>query len=379
MRVSSQRLPVVILGAIAVAILAGCAFFRVSRASQLQQSNASQLVPVVSVIHPTAAREQVIELPGRIEAWSSAPIYARVSGYVKRWNTDIGAPVKAGQVLAEIETPDLDQSLKQAQAELQRARSDATLARTSANRWQALLKSDSVSRQEVEERTADAQAREAQVAALQANVERNEALQQYKRLVAPFDGLVTARNTDVGALINVGMSRGNELFVVSDTRRLRIYVNVPQRQISSIREGATAEVVVPERPQHTFKAVVQSMAQAIDAGSGTMRIQLNVDNANGELFPGAFATVRFTSPAARGRLSLPPSALIVGRNGVQVATVEDGDTTRLQDVTITRDAGSFVELAPGLRAADLVIDSPPDGISTGDRVRLARQADGSAK
>lgn len=379
MRIQSHRLPMLLLGAAAIVILASGAIARLSRADQLRKNVTAQLVPTVAIIHPSAAGQEPLELPGRIEAWSSAPIYARVSGYVKRWNTDIGAPVKAGHVLAEIETPDLDQALRQARAELLRARSDASLARTSAKRWQALLNSDSVSRQEVEERAADAQAKEAQVAALEANVDRTQALQEYKRLVAPFDGVVTARNTDVGALINVGMSRGNELFVVSDTRRLRVYVNVPQRQIASIREGATAELVVPERPHRPYQAVVQSMAQAIDAGSGAMRVQLVVDNAKGELLPGAFATVRFVTLATAGRLSLPPSALIVGKNGVQVATVTDGDIARLQTVAVTRDSGGMVELAPGLRATDRIIDSPPDGIASGDRVRIAVAANGSAK
>lgn len=379
MRIPSHRLPILLLGAVAVAVLAGGALSRVSRADQLRKSVAAQLVPNVAIIHPSAASPEAMELPGRIEAWSSAPIYARVSGYVKSWDTDIGAPVKAGHVLAEIETPDLDQALRQARAELLRARSEANLASTSAKRWQALLNSDSVSRQEVEERAADAQAKEAQVAALEANVERTLALQQYRRLVAPFDGVVTARNTDVGALINVGMSRGNELFVVSDTRRLRVYVNVPQRQIAAIREGATAELIVPERPHRIYQAIVQSTAQAIDAGSGAMRIQLIVDNAKGELLPGAFATVRFAAPDNAGRLSLPASALIVGKNGVQVATVTEGDVARLQTVSITRDAGGMVELAPGLRATDRIIDSPPDGIASGDRVRIAVAANGGTR
>ncbi|EER60872.1 efflux transporter, RND family, MFP subunit, partial [Acidovorax delafieldii 2AN] len=246
-------------------------------------------------------------------------------------------------------------------------------------RWQSLLTSDSVSRQEVEERVADHTAKQAAVNALQANVERLQAMQQYRRLTAPFDGIVTARNTDVGALINVGSSAGSELFVVSDVRRLRIYVNVPQRQVAAIRSGAKAQVNVPERPGETFKATVQSLAQAIDASTGAMRVQLTVDNADGRLLPGGFATVRFEAAGGTQALGLPPSALIVGRNGVQVALVDDEGRTQLRPVTIARDLGRVVELTDGVRESDRVINSPPDGIADGDVVRIAAAAQEPAK
>ncbi len=315
-----------------------------------------------------------LELPGRVEAWSRAPIYARVSGYLKRWNVDIGQPVKAGQVLAEIETPDLDQELSQAQAELASARSDAAIAKASAARWQRLVDTRLVSRQDAEERAATSQSRAATAQALSANMARAQTLARYKQLVAPFDGVVTARNTDVGALINTGNSAGNELFVVSDLSRLRVYVSVPQRQLAAIAPGTKAGLVVLERPGKTYEATVQSLSQAIDSSSGAMLVQLAVDNAAGELLPGAYATVRFEVPNAGNALGLPPSALIVGKAGVHLAVLDAQDKAQLREVRISRDLGNVVEFAEGLKAEDRVIDNPPDGIATGDAVRVAEAA-----
>lgn len=359
-----------VIGVAAVIVVSGL-FLRWSRASELRERAATQSVPVVTLIAPSPVSALALELPARIEAWARAPIYARVSGYLKRWTVDIGGRVKSGQTLAEIETPDLDQELQQARAELTRARSEAALADTSARRWRSLLASDSVSRQEAEERTADAQAKKAQVNALQANVERIQALQQFQRIAAPFDGIVTTRNTDVGSLINGGMSRGSELFVVSDTRRLRIYVDVPQRQVASIHEGSTAKLSVPERPGRSFPATVQSMAQAIDSGTGAMRVQLIVDNPDGELLPGGFATVRFDDFKAPERFALPPSALIIGRGGVQVASVDNQGRAQLRTVIIARDYGRMIELTDALDPDDHVINNPPDGLASGDHVRIA--------
>ncbi len=375
-----RYLPALILIGVAAAIVAVGLVSRWSRAEQLRDSAAAQSVRTVAVISPSPVEGSALALPGRIEAWARAPIYARVSGYLKSWSHDIGAPVRSGQVLAEIETPDLDQELLQARAELARARSEAALAGTTARRWQSLLASDSVSRQEVEERVADHTTKQAAVNALQANVERIQTMQQYRRLTAPFDGIVTRRNTDVGALINVGSSAGSELFVVSDTRRLRIYVNVPQRQVAAIRAGTRAQLSVPERPGDTFEATVQSLAQAIDAGTGAMRVQLTVDNADGRLLPGGFATVRFEAARDTSALGLPPSALIVGRNGVQVAVVDGEGRAQLRPVTIARDLGRVVELGDGLVGPDdRVINSPPDGIANGDVVRVAAAAQEPAK
>jgi RND family efflux transporter MFP subunit len=367
----SRRLPFVIAVVIVIAAVVAGLAMRAIRAHQLEARAQSRSLPTVAVIHPAPVPVDALELPGRVEAWSRAPIYARVSGYLKRWNVDIGQPVKAGQVLAEIETPDLDQELSQAQAELASARSDAAIAKASADRWQRLVDTRLVSRQDAEERAATSQSRAATAQALSANMARAQTLARYKQLVAPFDGVVTARNTDVGALINTGNSAGNELFVVSDLSRLRVYVSVPQRQLAAIAPGTKARLVVPERPGKTYEATVQSLSQAIDSSSGAMLVQLAVDNAAGELLPGAYATVRFDVPNAGNALGLPPSALIVGKAGVHLAVLDAQDKAQLREVRISRDLGNVVELAEGLKAEDRVIDNPPDGIATGDAVRVA--------
>lgn len=374
-----SRRPLFALAAIgvAVAIVASGLFKRHSQAEQLQERAAERGVATVALVSPTVVAPAALQLPGRIQAWARAPIYARVSGYLKHWSVDIGDPVKAGQVLAEIETPDLDQQLLQAKAELATARSEEAQAATTARRWESLLKSDSVSRQEVEERTSDLASRRSVVKARQANVDRVQALQRYTRLVAPFDGIVTARNTDVGALINVGMTPGSELFVVSDVHRLRVYVSVPQRQVASIRVGDAAQVSVPERPGKSYAASVQSLAQAVDIGSGSMLVQLTVDNPAGELLPGAYASVRFESADAGETIGLPPAALIIGKDGVQVATLGADDVVQLKPVSIARDHGTLVELAGGLERDARVIGNPPDGLRSGDKVRIAAVAQGS--
>lgn len=373
------KLAATVVAVLAIAVVAAGLWARQSNAEQLQTTAAERGQPSVALIAPQPLAEGGLELPARIEAWSRAPIYARVSGYLKRWNVDIGGKVKAGQLLAEIETPDLDQQLMQAKAELATARSNAALAASTAKRWQGLLASDSVSRQEVDERTGDMTAKQSQAAALQANVDRIEALKRFTLLSAPFDGVVTARNTDVGALINIGGAPGSELFVVSDMRKLRVYVNVPQRQVAQVRAGDKAVLTVPERPGQRFAATVQSLAQSINTASGAMLVQLAVDNDKDELLPGGFATVRFDgagaqAAAGQGGVSLPPGAVIIGKDGVQVATVDAGNRVRLRKVTIARDMGTRIELGAGLTAADRVIANPPDGIAEGDVVRIAQAA-----
>jgi RND family efflux transporter MFP subunit len=354
---------------VAAAVVAAGLASRGSNAKRLEQSAAARSVPSVSLVLPSTAAVGTLELPARVEPWSRAPIYARVSGYLRSWNVDIGTPVKAGQLLATIETPDLDQQLLQAQAELATARSNLALAESTAKRWTSLLKEDAVSRQEADEKSGDLAARKAAVQGLEANVQRIRAMQRYTRLVAPFDGVVTARNTDVGALINVGGGAGSELFVISDIRRLRVYVQVPQRQLSSVQAGARAQVSVPERAGKSYTATVQSLSQAISTASGAMLVQLNLDNDAGELIPGAFATVHFETPAFEG-VSVPPGALVFGKDGVRVATLDAENRVRIRPVTITRDLGSVVQLA-GVPRGERIIDSPPDGIANGDLVRIA--------
>lgn len=372
-----------LIGAIAIllvgGVVAGGLHARHSQGERLKENAAERSVPTVSLVAMQDAPSAGLELPARIEAWARAPIYARVSGYLSGWNVDIGAPVKAGQVLARIDTPDLDQDLKGAQAQLAVARTGLTLAEGTAKRWQNLVAQNAVSRQEADEKQNDFMSRQSSVQALQASVERQQALKRYTALVAPFDGVVTARNTDVGALVSVGGAAGSELFVVSDLRRLRVYVQVPQRQVALVKPGTRAEVSVPERPGRTWAATVQSQSQAISAGSGTMLVQLAVDNPNGELLPGAFANVRFDVAAPADVVTVPPGALILGKDGVRVATLDAANRVRIRQVSIGRDMGNAVELGGGVGRADRIIDSPPDGIAEGDLVRVAQAAPAGRK
>src|SRR5499427_5216810 len=268
---------------------------REEASAKLRQWTDDQAVPTVAVTLPDAkVGNPTIDLPGRLEAYYRAPIFARVSGYLKSWSVDIGAKVKAGEVIAEIEAPDLDQQLLQARADLASQEASAKLSEATLNRRKTLVASNFVSAQEIDERTADLSNKKAAVNASQANVERLEALAGYKKITVPFDGIVTARDTDVGALINAGGGSGPPMFVISDISKLRVYVNVPQNYVPSVRIGAKAVISVPEYPNRTFPATVEASAQAVDVNSGTTRMQLGLDNAGGELMPGAYSNVRLT-------------------------------------------------------------------------------------
>ena len=358
---------------LAAALVAAGVISRRSEAQQVKEASAP-LVPAVRILPAGHMAGAAVDLSARIEPWARAPIYARVSGYLKNWKVDIGAPVKEGQTLADIESPDLDQQLLQAKAELASARSNLTLATSTAKRWQGLLDADAVSRQEADEKAGDLAAKQSAVNAMQANVDRVQALQRYTRLLAPFDGVITARNTDVGALISVGGAPGSELFVVSDISRLRVYVNVPQRQVAAIKVGDQAELTVPERAGKVYTATVQSLSQAINANSGAMLVQLAVRNDSRELLPGGYASIHFDAPLASGALSIPPSALIFNKAGTQVAVLGKDNRVVVKRITVGRDLGNAVEVAAGLDKADQVIANPPDGVATGDLVRVAATA-----
>lgn len=360
---------------LAAAIVTDGVLSRRSHARGLEAQAAAMSMPAVRLIEPVSLSAGELELPARLEAWSQASIMARVGGYLRHWTVDIGTPVKAGQLLGEIETPELDEQLAQARAELATARSNLELAASTARRWQSLLASDSVSRQEADEKSADLAAKQSAVNALQANLDRVLATKRYARLVAPFDGVVTARNTDVGSLIGAGGAPGQDLFVVSDIHRLRVYVNVPQRQATTVKVGSPARLIVPEQPGRAYAARVQAVSRAIQSNSGAMLVQLSVDNPDGELLPGGYATVRFAqADAPSDRIGVPPGALIYSKAGVQVATLQASDRVQLKPVTIARDMGSVVELQTGLARGDRVIDSPPDGLADGDRVRVVAAA-----
>jgi RND family efflux transporter MFP subunit len=353
--------------------------------AKLSEWTETQAVPVVAVATPdTRGRRTTLDLPGRLEAYVQAPIYARVSGYLKEWKADIGTPVKAGGVLAEIDAPDLDQQIMQAEADLTSAQANAKLAQATLQRGQQLIQTGNLAKQDLDQRIADSSNKDGLVRSAQANLDRLRVLERYKRITAPFDGLVTARNTDVGALINAGAGGGAALFVVSDTSKLRVYVNVPQNYVPSIRIGTKAQIAVPEYPGRHFRATVEASAQAVDAASGTTRMLLVVDNANGELMTGAFATVTFELPHPDVAINVPASALIFNQSGLRVATVDAGNRVVLKPITVSRDLGQEIEVGSGLSAEDRIIESPPDGIASGDKVRVvsntgAPGASGEAK
>jgi RND family efflux transporter MFP subunit len=359
--------------AIAVIVVAAGVTLRAVDARNLKTWTNAQIIPTVNVIHPvSAANGPTLDLPSHLEAYSRAPIFARVSGYLKSWNVDIGAPVKAGQLLAVIESPELDQQLLQARADLLSAQANAALAGTTAKRWQALLGTDSVAQQEVDERTGDYTAKKAAVAAAQANVDRLLATKGFERILAPFDGVVTARDTDVGALINAGSGGvGQELFTVSDVKQLRVYVQVPQSYAPDVRSGTTATLSVPEYPGQHFAARVIASADSVNASSGTTLVQLLVDNADGKLLPGGFASLQFKLPVQANAVRVPASALVFDARGLTVATLGANSQVVFKKVTINRDFGDSVEIGSGLVATDRVIDTPPDGLVDGDRVQVA--------
>jgi RND family efflux transporter MFP subunit len=367
-------------GAVALLAIAVVAYGLGTRQSQnayLRVVTEAQAAPVVALVAPAnVSNDAALDLPGRLEAYIQAPIYARVPGYLKSWKHDIGAKVKAGEVLAEIDTPDLDQQLAQARADLSVAQANAKLAQIGAERWQSLASTDAVAKQDVDQRTFTWNANIAQVKAAQAAVDRLVAEEGFKHLSAPFDGIVTARETDIGALINVGATGGAQLFVVSETGKLRVYVNVPQNFVPSVPPGTKATIGVPEHPGKSFSGTVEASSQAVNPSTGTTLMQLIVDNGAGEMMPGDYASIHLQLAATADVLSVPSSALIFDAKGLSVATVAADNRVLLKPVSIGRDLGSVVELASGVSPSDRVIENPPDGISNGALVRLAEAASG---
>ena len=357
---------------LAIAVAAYGLGTRAAQNSRLHDLTEAEAVPVVAIVAPINAQNHAaLDLPGRLEAYIRAPIYARVPGYLKSWKHDIGSKVKAGDVLAEIDAPDLDQQLTQARADLSVAQTNAKLAKISAERWQSLASTDAVAMQDVDQRTFTWNANIAQVKAAQANVDRLVAEEGFKHLIAPFDGIVTARDTDIGALINVGAAGGAELFVVSETSKLRVYVNVPQNYVPSVPPGTKATISVPERPDNAYTGTVEASAQSVNPSTGTTLMQLIVDNSAGEMMPGDYVSIHLQIAAAANVLTVPSSALIFDAKGLSIATVGADNRVTLKPVSIERDLGAVVELASGVAPGDRVIENPPDGIGNGAAVHLA--------
>jgi RND family efflux transporter MFP subunit len=352
----------------------------VSRAhdtSQTKTWTSAQQIPVVSTINPSSETgAQTLVLPGTLQAFYNAQIYSRVSGYVHGWYDDIGARVRAGQLLATIDTPELDQQLIQARADLISAQANMQLASTTAKRWSNLLAQDAVSRQESDEKSGDFKVKSALVNAAKANVDRLLALKSFARIVAPFDGFVTARKTDIGALVNAGAGAtpNSELFDVAEVDRLRLYVRVPQSYSARIKPGATATLTVPEFPGRSFNATLSSTANAVSDNSGTLLVELAVDNPADVLKAGDYAEVKFNLPntgqGGAGMLRVPSSALLFLKTGLEAAVVGPDSHVHLKSVTVGRDLGSVMEISSGLSLADRVINNPPDSITNGELVRV---------
>jgi membrane fusion protein, multidrug efflux system len=373
------RLLLVFLVAICAAgvIVAKGLFAREESGAQLREWTDEQAMPTVAVATPqTSGTTPELHVPGRLEAYNRAPIFARVSGYVRDWKVDIGAKVKAGDLLAEIDAPDLDQQLLQARADVLNAQAAAKLSEATLKRRQTLLSQNFVSQQEIDERTADLESKQATVKSNQANVERLEALSSYKNVTAPFAGVVTQRSTDVGQLINAGVGAAPPMFVISDIRKLRVYVDVPQTYVTSVKVGAEAEITAPEYPTRQFAGLVEASAQAVDASTGTTRMQIALDNKDGALPPGGYALVHLKLERGdNAPLLIPASALIFDRTGLRVATVGGDDHVVFKPVSIGRDLGSQIEVASGLSPDDRVVVTPMDGLASGDQVHVLEAAD----
>jgi RND family efflux transporter MFP subunit len=369
-----RRAGLFIAAALLVVLGAGAATRLMAR-QDLRATTRDNAVQSVSVTQPSHGDAGTLVLPGRLQAWAQAPVYARTDGYLRRWYADIGTSVKAGQVLAEIDAPEVDQQLVAANAALATAQAQRDLAAVTAARWERLVSDNAVSQQEADERRGDFAARQAMRNEAQANVQRLRALTGFRRIVAPFDGVVTSRDTDVGALIAAGDGRATPLFTVADTRKLRLYVSVPQSLAAGIRPGLTARFTVPDQPDQVFEAQLVRSADAVDAQSGAMLVQLVFDNSAGRLKPGAYAqvTLDLQGPAAAASpLRVPSSALLFRKEGTAVAVVGPDNRVKVRPVRIARDFGASLELAGGLGAAEWVVNSPPDSIADGDVLRPVR-------
>ena len=344
---------------------------RLSARNALERDAAQAAIPTVATVKARSGRSaDKLVLPGSVQAYYEAPIYARTSGYLKAWYTDIGASVKKGQLLAEIDTPEVDQQLRQAQADLATAQANYELSRTTNERWQGLLATQSVSQQDADQRAGDAAAKLAARQSASANLARLRELESFKRVVAPFDGVVTQRNTDVGALINAGQSPGAALFRVADTHRLRIYVSVPQPYAAQIAAGINATLELADHPGRQYTATVSSTAHALDASSRTLQVELQIDNARGELLPGSYAQVNFILPASSSTLRVPVNAVLFRSQGLMVAMVDGDHRVHLKRITQGRDFGSEIEVLAGLGENDTLIVNPPDSIGDGAEVRI---------
>jgi RND family efflux transporter MFP subunit len=373
----TRRLAGVLILLVAIAVAAGIAISGIAprlRARQNLREETDRLAaPPVNVIHPArAARAEEVVLPGNIQAFTDAPIYARTNGYLKRWYFDIGAHVKAGALLAEIESPEIDQQLQQAREELNTAEANLRLGQLTAARYTDLFKTDSVAKQDVDNAVQDAAAKAATVKSAQANVARLEQLVGFEKIYAPFDGILTARKTDVGQLIESGSSGGaaRELFHMAAIDRLRVFVNVPQVYSHDAKPGMLIDLTLPEMPGRRFTGKLVRTAGSIDPTTRTLNVEVDVSNTAGLLFPGAYAEVHFKIQSNAETLTVPSTSLIFRGKGLRIPVVENGNRIALKAVTPGRDFGNTIEILSGLSAGAAVVANPPDSLVEGETVRV---------
>jgi RND family efflux transporter MFP subunit len=345
----------------------------VRAANEAKVANATQDAAILSVnvVHPVSgSKADDLALPGNVQAFTDTPIYSRTNGYLKKWYFDIGERVRKGDLLAEIETPEVDQQLEQSRAELERMQANADLAGVTSNRWQALLAKHAVSQQEADQTRSNYIAAQAAVDASKANVRRLEQLQNYERIIAPFDGVITARNTDIGDLIDAGSSSTNprELFHLAAMGRLRVYVAVPEVDSDAIHNGDRATLTQDSNPDEKISGAIVRNADAIDHSTRTLNVEVDVDNSKGVLRPGAYVFAHFNLSAVANAVTVPSNAMLFRAEGLRVGVVRD-DRVQLVPVTIGHDFGNAVEITSGLTSSDEVILDPPDSLTTGMEVR----------
>jgi RND family efflux transporter MFP subunit len=342
---------------------------RVNAAAVIREKTVELAVPSVSVIHPKFGNpKDEIALPGNIQAFVDAPVYARTSGYLKKWYSDIGTRVKTGDLLAEIESPEVDQQLSQARADLATAQANMKLAEVTMNRDQVLIKTDAIAHQDVDNAVGAYEADKAAVASQTANVKRLQQLVAFEKVYAPFDGIVTARNTDIGQLVNAGNGgAAQELFRVSSVDKLRIFISVPQMYSRAAVEGVNADITLPEAPGRHFTGRIVRNTGAIDPATRTLLTEVDVDNSSRQLMPGAYAEIHLRLPAATPALLVPVTSIIFRSEGLQVAVVR-GDTVDMVPVTEGRDFGTQIEITSGITSRDLVIVNTPDSLESGTKV-----------
>jgi RND family efflux transporter MFP subunit len=374
----------IIIGSV-VLLSAGFAFLiysgirsRVDAEKKLEATVKLTSADVVNVTHPTkGSNDQAIELPGNTQAFTDAPIYARTSGYLKKWYFDIGAHVKQGQLLAEIETPELDEQLEQAENQLKTAEANLQLSQVTADRWVYLEKSSVVSKQERDQAVSDLNAKRATADSARANVARLQKLQEFEHVYAPFDGVITARNTDLGDLIQGDNTTPKELFHLAAVGKLRVYISVPEVYATAIRSGETVTLTLDAFPGEKFTGTLVRDSNSIDLISRTLRVEVDVDNPTGRLLPGAYAFVHLDLPSAANAVTVPTNTLLFRAEGLRVAVVRNGEA-KLVPITVGHDYGSTVEVLNGLTPEDTVILDPSDSITDGSPVKMAESASAKA-